>query len=68
MTIFEYGHDIIIVDMGLQFPDEDMPGIDYIIPDVVHVMSDGKIIKSGPKELALELEAKGYAGFDEAAA
>jgi ribonuclease J len=34
MTVFEYGQDIIIVDMGLQFPDEDMPGIDYIIPDV----------------------------------
>ena len=29
-------------------------------PDVVHVMADGRIIKSGPKELALELEAKGY--------
>jgi ribonuclease J len=34
MTVFEYGRDIIIVDMGLQFPDEDMPGIDYLIPDV----------------------------------
>jgi Fe-S cluster assembly ATP-binding protein len=34
--------------------------LDYIIPDVVHVMYDGRIVKSGPKELALELEAKGY--------
>ena len=34
--------------------------LDYIVPDVVHVMADGKIIKSGPKELALELEEKGY--------
>jgi ribonuclease J len=33
MTVFEYGNDIIIVDMGLQFPDEDMPGIDYVIPN-----------------------------------
>ena len=33
MTIFEYGKDIIIVDMGLQFPEEDMHGIDYIIPN-----------------------------------
>jgi len=33
MTIFEYEDDIIIVDMGLQFPDEDMHGIDYIIPN-----------------------------------
>ncbi len=34
--------------------------LDYIVPDVVHVLYDGKIIKSGPKELALELEEKGY--------
>lgn len=34
--------------------------LDYIIPDFVHVMYDGKIVKSGPKELALELEEKGY--------
>jgi len=34
MTIFEYGNDIIILDMGLQFPEEDMPGIDYIIPNI----------------------------------
>lgn len=34
--------------------------LDYIVPDVVHVLSDGKIAKSGPKELALELEEKGY--------
>ena len=34
--------------------------LDYIVPDVVHVMSDGRIVKSGDKELALELEAKGY--------
>jgi Fe-S cluster assembly ATP-binding protein len=34
--------------------------LDYIVPDVVHVLYDGKIVKSGPKELALELEEKGY--------
>lgn len=34
--------------------------LDYIIPDYVHVLSDGKIIKSGDKSLALELEKKGY--------
>jgi len=34
----------------------------------VHVFSDGKVVESGGKELALELESKGYAGFDEAAA
>ncbi|MGM0667972.1 MAG: Fe-S cluster assembly ATPase SufC, partial [Bacteroidota bacterium] len=34
--------------------------LDYIIPDVVHVLYDGKIVKTGGKELALELEKQGY--------
>jgi Fe-S cluster assembly ATP-binding protein len=34
--------------------------LDYIVPDFVHVLYNGKIVKSGGKELALELEAKGY--------
>jgi Fe-S cluster assembly ATP-binding protein len=34
--------------------------LDYIVPDVVHVMVDGRIVRTGPKELALELEDKGY--------
>ena len=34
--------------------------LDYIVPDVVHVLYNGKIVKTGPKELALELEEKGY--------
>ena len=38
--------------------------LNYIIPDYVHVLVDGRIIKSGGKELALELEAKGYASFE----
>lgn len=38
MMIFEYERDIIIVDMGFQFPEEDMLGIDYVIPDVSYLM------------------------------
>ncbi len=34
--------------------------LDYIVPDTIHVLSDGQIVKSGGKELALELENKGY--------
>jgi ribonuclease J len=37
MTLFEYKGDIVIVDMGLQFPEEDMPGIDYIIPNIEYL-------------------------------
>src|SRR5271155_5023 len=39
--------------------------LNYIVPDFVHVLHDGHIVKSGGKELALELEDKGYAGIEE---
>ena len=41
--------------------------LDYIVPDIVHVLSKGRIVKTGGKELAHELEASGYAQFQEAA-
>lgn len=39
--------------------------LDYIVPDYVHVLADGKIVKTGGKELALELEDKGYEWLNE---
>jgi Fe-S cluster assembly ATP-binding protein len=42
--------------------------LDYVVPDFVHVLVDGRIVRSGGKELALELEEKGYAWLEEAAA
>jgi Fe-S cluster assembly ATP-binding protein len=39
--------------------------LDHIVPDVVHVLSKGRIVKTGGKELALELEARGYAQYQE---
>ena len=39
--------------------------LNYIVPDVVHVLSRGRIVRTGGKELALELEAKGYAQYQE---
>jgi Fe-S cluster assembly ATP-binding protein len=41
--------------------------LDYIVPDRVHVLMDGRIVRSGGPELARELEARGYAGLSEAA-
>ncbi len=41
--------------------------LNYIVPDFVHVLVDGRIVKSGGKELALELEESGYAGLEEEA-
>jgi len=42
--------------------------LDYIVPDYVHVLADGCIVKSGNKSLALELEAKGYSWLENGAA
>jgi ribonuclease J len=44
-TVFEYDNDIIILDMGMQFADEDMPGIDYIIPNVASLRGKEKNIR-----------------------
>jgi len=41
--------------------------LDYIVPDIVHVLSKGRIVKTGGKELALELEASGYARYQDQA-
>jgi Fe-S cluster assembly ATP-binding protein len=40
--------------------------LNYVVPDQVHVLLGGRIVKSGGKELAHELELKGYAGFEAA--
>jgi Fe-S cluster assembly ATP-binding protein len=41
--------------------------LNYVVPDFVHVLADGRIVKSGGKELAHELELKGYAWLEESA-
>ncbi len=58
---------------GLRTPDRAMIVVthyqrllNYIVPDYVHVLADGRIVKSGDKNLALELEQTGYAGVEEA--
>ncbi|TSC76150.1 MAG: ribonuclease J [Parcubacteria group bacterium Gr01-1014_31] len=45
-TVFEYGNDIIVLDMGLQFPEEDMPGIDYIIPNMNYLKGKERNIRA----------------------
>jgi len=45
MTLLEYNNEIIIIDMGLQFPEEDMPGIDYIIPNTAYLENKTEWIK-----------------------
>ena len=45
MYVYELGDDIVIIDMGLQFPEEDMPGIDYLIPNVEYLKPKRKNIR-----------------------
>lgn len=45
MTAFEYGNDIIVVDAGLSFPTEDMPGVDLLIPDTTYLEENKHKIK-----------------------
>ncbi|MBP9761213.1 MAG: ribonuclease J, partial [Candidatus Magasanikbacteria bacterium] len=45
MVLFEYEDDIVLVDMGLQFPEEDMPGIDYIIPNIKYLQGKEKNVR-----------------------
>jgi len=45
MTVFEYMEDIVILDMGIQFPEEDMPGIDYIVPNTKYLEGREKDVK-----------------------
>ncbi len=44
-TLIEYKDDIIIIDMGLQFPDDDMPGVDYIIPNMSYLKGKEKNVR-----------------------
>lgn len=46
MTAFEFGNDIIIVDLGLMFPSEDMPGIDYVVPDYHYLQKNKNRVKA----------------------
>jgi ribonuclease J len=45
MSLIEYKNDIILIDMGLQFPEDDMPGVDYIIPNISYLADKLKNIR-----------------------
>ncbi|MDI6604159.1 ribonuclease J [Aceticella autotrophica] len=46
MTVFEYGNDIIVVDCGLAFPDDEMLGIDLVIPDISYLLKNKDKVKA----------------------
>ena len=45
MTVFEYGNDSIVVDCGMGFPDEDMYGIDVVLPDISYLKSKASHVR-----------------------
>ena len=45
MNVVEYGNDILVIDAGMEFADDTMPGVDYIIPDVSYLVAKKKNIK-----------------------
>ena len=45
MTVLEYGDDMIVIDCGMGFPDEDMPGVDLVIPDVSYLVENAHKIR-----------------------
>src|SRR5947209_13721234 len=46
MTVLEYGNSIIVVDCGVMFPEETMPGIDLVIPDITYLLEKRRKVKA----------------------
>ena len=46
MMVFEYGDDIVVIDCGVLFPEEDMPGVDLVLPDIRYLIENQKKMRA----------------------
>ena len=59
MTMFEYGNDMVMIDAGLMFPDDEQPGIDLILPDYTYVLENEDKLHGRPSGPAAGPHAQG---------
>ena len=55
LTVVEYENDIIIIDCGLGFPDEEMPGIDLVIPDISYIEANKEKLYKEMRKLGMNV-------------
>lgn len=46
LTVFEYGNDIVVIDCGMTFPDDEMLGVDLVIPDVTYLVKNADRVRA----------------------
>ena len=46
MTVFEWNNELIVIDAGVMFPEDDMPGVDLVIPDTTYLIENASRIKA----------------------
>lgn len=46
MTVFEWNNELIVIDAGVMFPEDDMPGVDLVIPDTTYLVENAHRIKA----------------------